>query len=379
MFIRVLIYRLKKTVHDRETMLWALLFPIVLGTFFNLALGSVYSHEMVDTKQVALVGGSEENTQFVKSTLESIQTGDGTPMFEVLLATTDDEQKLLFEDEIAGVMDISDMTDIQLRVANDDVSQNVLAHVIGIFRRNAVLTQEAMKNPQAAAQIMELMSQDVDLVKQVNAAGENKDPYVSYMYALLAMVCIMAANAGLAVPVDAQANISQQGARISVSPVNHKMYELACLFAAALFQILCTMIGLFMVLVVFRVNMGTSAGLLILICVLGTLLGCSLGFALGHISNLSKKTKEAIVLLFVTFGGFLSGLMAVQVKMMIEINCPIINRINPSAIIHDAFYSLNMFGVGEMFYRSIITMVVMTIVLTVIGLLMSGRRSYASI
>ena len=208
MFLRVLIYRLKKTVHDRETMLWALLFPIVLGTFFNLALGSVYSHEMVDTKQVALVGGSEENTKFVKSTLESIQTGDGTPMFEVLLATTDDEKKLLFEDEIAGVMDISDMTNIQLRVANDDVSQNVLAHVIGIFRRNAVLTQEAMKNPQAAAQIMELMSQDVELVKQVNAAGENKDPYVSYMYALLAMVCIMAANAGLAVPVDAQVAFS---------------------------------------------------------------------------------------------------------------------------------------------------------------------------
>ncbi len=379
MYFRVFVYRIKKNLRDRELILWSLLFPIVLGTLFYMALGSIYKQAAVETKSVALVGGTEESTEFVKTTLEGIKSSEGTAMFEVTVADAADEQKLLFKDEVAGVMDISDMSDIRLHIAKDEVAQNVLAHVIGIFRRNAVLMQKAAADPASALKIMNLMTEDTELVKQVNAAGENKDPYVSFMYALLAMVCVMASNAGLQVPIDSQANISTQGARVSVTPVNHRMYELASLLAAFLIQTVCTMVGLFMIVGVYKVNMGCSIGFLILICILGTMLGCSLGFMLGHVSKLSKSSKEAILLLFVTFGGFLAGLMFDRMKMIVEMYCPIINRINPSALIHDAFYSLNIFGVGERFYRSMITMVVMTIVFTTIGLVMSRRRSYASI
>ena len=144
-------------------------------------------------------------------------------------------------------------------------------------------------------------------------------------------------------------------------------------------QIVCTLVGVALIRLVIKVDMGCSDLMLILVSILGTLMGCSLGFALGHVSSLRKNTKEAILRLFVTVGGFFSGLMAVQVKLLVEKNFPLLNRINPSAIIHDAFFSLNVFGMGDRFYRSLITMVVMTVVLTVIGLCMSGRRSYASI
>ncbi len=379
MYFRVFIYRLKKNIHDRELILWSLLFPILLGTFFYATFSSIYGQMGVQTYRVALVNGSEETTQFVKTTLEGIRTEEGAPMFEVVIPENADEQKLLFEDEVAGIMDIANMGDIQLRIAKDEVAQNVLSHVVGVFRRNAVLTQRAMQDPQAAETITKLMTEEPELLRQINAAGENKDPYVSYMYALLAMICVMASNGGLQVPIDSQANITQQGARVSLTPVNHRMYELVSLGAASLIQIVCTLVGVALIRLVFHANMGCSDAMLILVSILGTLLGCSLGFALGHVSSIRKNTKEAILLLFVTVGGFLSGLMAHQVKLLVEKSFPLLNRINPSAIIHDAFFSLNVFGMGERFYRSLITMVVMTVVLTAIGLCMSGRRSYASI
>jgi|GEM_PF-3201496 len=379
MYFRVFIYRLKKNIHDRELILWSLLFPILLGTFFYATFSSIYSQMGIQTYRVALVNGSEETTQFVKSTLEDIKTENGESMFEVLIPEDADEQKLLFEEEIEGIMDIADMGNIQLKISKDETAQNVLAHVVGVFRRNAVLTQRAMQDPQAAEAITKLMGQEPEILRQVNAAGENKDPYVSYMYALLAMICVMAANAGLQVPIDSQANITQQGARVSLTPVNHRMYELVSLGAASLIQIICTMVGVALIRLVFKADLGCSDLMLVLVSILGTLLGCSLGFALGHVSHLRKNTKEAILLLFVTVGGFFSGLMAVQMKLLVERNFPLLNRINPSAIIHDAFFSLNVFGMGDRFYRSLITMVVMTVVLTVIGLCMSGRRSYASI
>ena len=82
---------------------------------------------------------------------------------------------------------------------------------------------------------------------------------------------------------------------------------------------------------------------------------------------------------FVLGGGFLSGLMLGDMKGMIEEKCPIINRINPSAVISEAFTSLNLFGVGDRYYRSMITVVAMTLVLTILGMLLSGRKQYASL
>ena len=63
-------------------------------------------------------------------------------------------------------------------------------------------------------------------------------------------------------------------------------------------------------------------------------------------------------------------------KIVVEENNPILNRINPSAVITDSFYSLNIFGVGERYYRAMITMGALTAALFIIGAILGRRNQY---
>ena len=78
-------------------------------------------------------------------------------------------------------------------------------------------------------------------------------------------------------------------------------------------------------------------------------------------------------------GGFLAGLMYGSMKEVIEENCPIINRINPAAVITDAFYAINVYGVGARYYRSLIYILGLSVLFIVVGLVLARRKSYASL
>ena len=78
-------------------------------------------------------------------------------------------------------------------------------------------------------------------------------------------------------------------------------------------------------------------------------------------------------------GGFMSGLMMQDMKIIIEQKAPWFNRINPSAVITDAFYSLNIFGIGPRYYRSIMYMVILSSVMLITGCLLSRKSSYKSL
>ena len=66
-------------------------------------------------------------------------------------------------------------------------------------------------------------------------------------------------------------------------------------------------------------------------------------------------------------------------KAVIEESAPIINRINPMSVITDAFYSLNIFGVGDRYYRAMFTMLGLTAGLFLLGTLLSRRNQYESL
>ncbi|MGN0394485.1 MAG: ABC transporter permease, partial [Coprococcus sp.] len=67
------------------------------------------------------------------------------------------------------------------------------------------------------------------------------------------------------------------------------------------------------------------------------------------------------------------------IKHLIELHAPIINRINPAALITDCFYSLNVYDDYSVFTQKIVIMAVESVVLTVIAFMMIRRNKYASI
>ena len=76
---------------------------------------------------------------------------------------------------------------------------------------------------------------------------------------------------------------------------------------------------------------------------------------------------------------FLSGLMMGNMKIIIQNNCPILNKINPATIITDSFYSLAIYESYDRFIFDIISLLIFVIIFIMAGFLMTRRKKYASL
>jgi ABC-2 type transport system permease protein len=99
----------------------------------------------------------------------------------------------------------------------------------------------------------------------------------------------------------------------------------------------------------------------------------------AHIGKMASDKKEAILMAIILGGGFMSGLMYGDMKIIMEQKAPWFNRINPSSVITDAFYALNVFGVGPRYYRAVTYMALVSFVMLVIGFVLSRKSSYKSL
>ena len=88
--------------------------------------------------------------------------------------------------------------------------------------------------------------------------------------------------------------------------------------------------------------------------------------------------KIGIILGFSMVCSFLSGLMNNTMKDLVEKNMPVINRINPAALISDAFYCINVQR-PEPLFCNLFTLAVMSIILVTASFLLIRRESYDSI
>ncbi|MBE5923229.1 MAG: ABC transporter permease [Lachnospiraceae bacterium] len=384
MFLTVFVNRFKIVLRSVDAILWSLAFALALGTLFYFAFKSIYKNAMNVTVDVAVVEGEEQyGSGNMSDLLKELTYEDGTKMLNIKKVDMKEAKKLLDakEPKVSGIIDLREMSDIKLIVNETGVEASMLGGIVSILRQYSSIIVETIKsNPANVNSVIESFDNDVKgLVKSEPITGNNKDPYVTYFYNLIAMMAVMASMSGVSIPESCQANQSEVGKRVDCSPVNRVLYEIAGLLSAAIIKIAITIIGLCYFIFVLKIDFGGDLPYIFMTAILATLLGLSLGFFIGHIGSFSKKTRENILTTVVVAGGFLSGLMVANIKSLIEVKCPIINRINPSAVISDAFYTLNMYGVSDRFYHSIIYIVGLTIVFIVAGLIMSRRKSYASL
>ncbi len=400
MFFHIFINRIKMNLRSKEMLIWSVVFSLALGTLFYVAFSSIYDSDKNTSIPVALVEGDlfstiaefdlsnepelagvelPKNTSF-EEILGDLKYEDGTKMLAVKSVSVEKAKKLLKSEKVDGIIDVRDIRDIKLMVSESGIHQSILTSVVSVFRQySALIVETILHNPSDVKEALSGLNEEISLVSEKSLSGDNKDPYVAYFYSLIAMMCMMASMAGLEVPTSCQANLSDVGARVNVSPMNKGTYEFAGLAAAVLTQTAITMIGLTYFIYGLQINFGGNTGYIYLTAALGTGLGVALGFFIGHIGTMTYKTKNSILTVVIVGGGFLSGLMFGQMKVLIEKNMPIINRINPSSVLTDAFYSLNMFGVSGRYYRSVLYTIILTVVFIVAGLLMSRRKSYASL
>ena len=120
-------------------------------------------------------------------------------------------------------------------------------------------------------------------------------------------------------------------------------------------------------------------GKMLIISLFGSLIGVSVGLFVGSLGKLSEGIKVAVILAISMVCSFLAGLMNSNMKDLVEKHAPIINRINPAALISDAF-TVSMFTmIQPAYYRNLVTLAVMSAAFVMASFLLIGGVRYDSI
>lgn len=369
-------YRIIQIVRQWSVMFWALAFPLILGTFFYISFGRGGMGEDMEEIPVAVVRegqGSVDTGAF----MEFLEQMDGE-ILQVVQMGEKEAREALLGDEVVGIFYCHRRP--SLTVAGLGISQSILKSLMDAYDKNeAMLTAVAQEHPENFPKAMAAIEQWQETTEDVDVKGKTLDPNITYFFALIAYACLSGAFLGVQSSLDSQADLSALGARRSVTPTHKLRLVLVDMVVLFFIHLINVLILTCYIQFVLGIDLGSDVASIVLVEWMGSMIGISIGILIGCIRGLGVGAKMGVCVLFTLFPGFLAGLMFGQMKDLVEHHCPLVNRINPAAVLSDAFYSISVYNDGERLIRSVGILSVMSVGMVLAAYLAVRRVRYDSI
>lgn len=376
MFFHNFKYSLKNAFRQKEFLFWILAFPIILGTFFYVAFNSMYEKESMFNKIPVAIVENTENTAF-KEVIKELSSGEDA-MFDSKFTDSQTALDMLKTNDISGIINVD--SELSLTVSNDGIKQTIIKSFLDQYQiRESIITDTVNNNPQNLQSVIDAMSQEINCNESLSLSNGNMDTYIQYFYNLIAMAAFFGSISGLYIAINNQGNLSAIAARKCISPTNKLTSITASLLASFVAQVVCVSIGITYILFILKVDMGDKIPMVYLSGAVGSLTGVTMGFFIGSFGRLNQNVKMAISMSVTMLSCFLSGLMIGNMKSVIEMYVPIVNRINPAALISDLFYCLNIYNDYRRYTEKFVTLLILSVVFTIGEFLLTRRKKYASL
>ena len=343
MFLHCFGYGIKNLLRSRDYLFWSLGFSIILATLFHVAFGDLSKGEGFIPIPTAVVL-EESCPQPLKDVLDTLgEPGDGQ-LLEIQYASQEEAESLLKGKKVSGIL---------------FVGENVSLCVSGDMTYDKL--NQRIHN------------------QEINYAGRNLDEGLTYFFNLIAMTCLTGSTAGAVTAAASQANLSELGKRKSVTPGKKQVRILAEVAATILMQFFAVSISVVYMWAVLGVDLGSSAGYVLLTVLAGSMAGVSGGFFAGCIGKSSIHVKIGVLMAITMLCSFFSGLMVGGMKLLVQRYAPWFNRINPAALISDSLYSLAVYESHTRFFQCIGGLFIISALFILAGAAMVRRQRYASL
>lgn len=377
MFMREFKYTLLSLLRSKELIFWTLIFPFALTTFMFMAFGSLFeTTEQFRAIPVAVVQKEQQPAFAVM--LGAVSTEGENQLLKTTYTGEEQAEQLLEDEEIKGIIYLA--RDLSLKVKDNGMDQTILQMVLNQFTQyEQLLTEVGRKDPKKVTEVAEQLSEQVDYFTEGKKSKGNQDAVVNYFYAIFAMTCLFASFAGCETILHLQANMSPLGQRRSVAGTGKMKLLLANFAACELVQFVLVCLLLIYMRAVLGLGVGEQYGKMLLILLVGTSFGIMFGILIGTAPRLGEAGKIGVLVSVNLVFCCMSDLMVSGIKDLIEHHIPILNDINPAALITDSFYALNVYDTYERFWGDMTTLAGLTVVCGVICYFIVRRNRYASI
>ena len=378
MFIRDFLYTIKILMRAKVSIFWTLVFPILLATFMYMAFCNIYEQdEMFSNIKVAVVT-EDESANGLNYMLDALSDGDDA-LLSVTRMSESDAEKLLADEEVEGIIYTDD---VKLTVAESSVNASILETVLSEYKQYEHALKDIYKygtEPKGdMSNLVEKLSEQRSYYTEKASTEGSQNVYNNYFYAIFAMSCLFASLSSIEMMSNLQANVSATGKRKNVSPQRKMTFVLAEFAALLLIHFVVEVIS-FIYMSCIGVDFGDRVWEILLTLFVGCFIGLAIGVIVGAISKLAEGTKIGIVIGISMVMSILSDLCINGIKYEIQQHVPIINKLNPAALISDSFYALNVYSDHQVFTENIVIMTIEAVVLIAVGILMVRRNRYASV
>ncbi len=282
-------YSFKTLLKNRMLIFWTFAFPIILGTFFNLAFSNIENSEKLDIINIAIV----ENEEFTKNVIlkEAFKTlsdeNNENRLFNTQYVSDRMANELLENGEITGYILIEN-NEPKVTIKSNGINETILKYVTEEIMQNMKIIQEGYID---VTKIFEQSN-----IEFKNISNENLSYTMIEFYTLIAMACLYGGILGMVSVNNNLANMGNVGKRISISPTKKGKIIFSTLLASYLTQLVGLAILFTYTVFVLKVDYGQNLPLIVLLALVGSLAGLTLGIAVATLVKANENTKTGVLI-----------------------------------------------------------------------------------
>lgn len=383
-------YTLQIIFRDHALVFWTFAFPIILGAFFYLAFSNITSNESLNIINIAVVDNETwQNDQIFRPALDELSSDDSVDqLFHTQYVSRDTADQLLADGEISGYLLLE-----PTKAPSDPsaaISKTPALNTPTIFADksdiNSTILQFAIESIAEQASIIETVAKEdsarlaalahAHVANLVDQSGSNLDYTMIEYYSLIAMSCLYGGLIGMVAVNQLLANMSTSGKRIAVSPASKSLLILGATLASYIVQLLGLALLFAFLIFVLHVDFGASLAPVVLLSLVGSFAGLTLGIFLASTVRSNPNLKVGLVLAITMTGCFFAGMMGPSMKYIIDTNLPLLNRLNPANLITDGFYALYYYDTLDRYWGNIITLVIISLVMLAVSVYSLRKEQY---
>ncbi len=356
---------LKVFMRQKVMIFWALIFPLVLGVFFKLALGNVKDSNNFEAIKVG-VNESLLDDEYFKNFTDQMKEED------LLDPIASIDNKILDQDDISAYIEKKD----KVLLKKNGVRESILVNILKYYSMNENMVRTIMeKNPNT--DISNIFVDKTHIESDI--PNKDMDPTMVFFYALIGFQIIYGYSWGLSIIYQYEANLTTIAKRNAISPLNKRISLLASMSVGFLLNFFIALFTMLIFNKVLGVDFSNRIPQLLLIVAIGSVTGVSLGMVIGASNKADIETKLGLGIGISLLLSFLAGMMVSGIKIIIAEKAPLINKINPVALISDGIYSLYYYQSLDRYYNNIICLVGVTLGLILLTFIFTRGKQYDSL
>lgn len=370
---------------NRMLIFWTFAFPIILGTLFNMAFSNIENNENLGIIDIAIVDNEMLKSDKVLSTTFAYLSDESNEdrIFSTKYTTEEDAKKLLENKKIIGYLKLTE-GNYSIVIKGNGIKETIFKYVLDeVLETKKIASDLLLKDTSNSEKITVDYEKMYERINNSNLIEDVSPNNLSYTmieyYTLIAMTCLYGGVIGMYAINNTLANMSKKGSRVAISPIKKVKSLLSSTLAAFIVQLIGVFLLIIYTIFVLKVDYGSNILPVMLIAIAGSLAGLTLGIIVATLFKTNENTKIGIIISITMVCSFLSGMMGIAMKYIIDKYVPILNIINPASMITDGLYSLYYYDTMNRFYSNVIGLLVFSLIMIFLAFRELRRQKYDSI